>query len=256
MRKLSKQIPVFAFFLLWILVLLSARVGVAHAGWETFSLESIFSIDRGNLEKTEFGGEASVGGEVFAGRHSLLGGKVKMDKFEGESSLSKEWKGNLFSELLRKNAWALNFGSFIEADERDSLDLRYGLGAGVSRGIEKLPFSMKLSPGLDIFYERERNESEPAHNRAVFRFAVSIERTKGDLKPSASSLFAVPADERDDWRSESMFSLRHILKKFDGANLSITFNAGLKIQNKPPANKKKSDFTSDIGLRISFEKKD
>lgn len=246
MKKHFKQIPASAVFILSVLVLLSAGVDSVHAsGLKSFSLESTFAIDRGNLEKTEFGGETSLGAEIFEGKYSEIRGRLEVDKFEGEDTFSNEWRADLLSEVWRPSFWALNFGSFAEADERDSLDLRYGLGFGVSTDFTG-PASLKFSPEVDIFYEGEEKALESPEKRAALRIVFSVKREAGGLKPSSRSVFVIPFGETDDWRNESEISLEYPLLGF----VSLTLKSSLKYQNKPAADAKKSDFSTKAGLKF------
>ncbi len=238
-----------------VLFLLFSGVKTACADWETVSVKSNLFVDRGNFERTEFGGEAKISGKFVTEGNSLLTAKIDLDKFEGENKFSEEWKIDLSQQILSEGTWNVLFGSFIEADDRGLLDSRYGFGLGGTRKFSA-PSFFDTFPAIDVFYERENRKFESPDGHIAIRLALEIkpapERNKLPVNPSFKTSLVVPLHETDDWRSENEFFIEHPLK----AGFSLNIGFSLKHQNRPTIGNKKSDSSLKIGLGFTKQRKE
>lgn len=202
--------------------------------WEVSS-GLAFSGARGNTDKTDIGLRLCY---EFENKQNRVTSKSRYEFGKVDGIKNQDlWRSDL-SYLRRIKSVFVDFSSFAEKDEINLVDLRFGLGGGLSADFLSSP-TAKVNGKTLIFWEREKRQSPPVNDFASMHFAAEIEKKMANLKTSLSSVFILPLNETGNFRSETEAAVSVPL--FEGISLKIT--AAIEYDNEPASEAvKKTDF--------------
>ena len=220
--------------------------------WE-ISSGFAFSGARGNTDKTDIGLRLCY---EFDDKENRVTSKSKYEFGKVDGITNEDlWRSDL-SYLRRIGGVAsrgtrsvfFDLSSFAERDEINRLDLRFGIGGGLSADLPVSP-TMKVNGKALIFWEREKRRSLPADDFASLHFGAGIEKKTANVKTSLSSVFIIPINETGDFRSETEASVSVPLSTAVSLQLATT----LEYDNEP-ANEtiRKTDFRYTTSLNFAL----
>lgn len=212
--------------------------------WEVSS-GFAFSGAQGNTDKTDIGLRLCY---EFDDKENRVTSKSRYEFGRVDGVTNEDmWRSDL-SYFRRVKSVFVDISSFAERDETGRVDLRFGLGGGLSATLLSSP-KKKINWSALVFWEREKRRFLPADDFASLHFGAEIEVKAVHFKTLLSSVFVLPLAETSDFRSETEVSVSVPLSTV----ISLQLAATVEYDNEPAGEGvKKTDFRYATSLNFAF----